>query len=237
MESFLVYGAVFSAIFICWAWIGRQANKADWGFWLTNVIDGWIRIFCRRYHRLNGDNLNLPDSGGAIVVANHISGLDPFILISSCHRPLRFIIAKEEYERFGLNWLFRLAGCIPVDRSGRVDKAFREVIRQVNQGEVVALFPHGKIHLDNEERTHIKPGLRKLTQRLSCDVFPARIKGVKGEGSVFAGVILRGKINMTSFSPIPHHHFHSSDIDYHLGELLLGKSSIDHFSEKLSNNN
>ncbi len=210
-------------MFVLLVVLGLRANKADWGFWLTNVIDGWIRIFCRHYHRLDGDNIKLPEEGGAIVIANHISGLDPFLLIASCHRPLRFLIAKEEYERFGLTWMFKLARCIPVDRSGRVDKAFREVIRSVTQGDVVALFPHGKIHLDTEERTNIKPGLRKLTQKLACSVFPARIEGVKGQGSVFTGVVLRGNAKLTSFPPLVQTHFETDDIDYQIGALLLGR--------------
>ncbi len=232
--DWIVYLLILVVVVILWIIVGIKANKADWGFWLTNAIDGWLRIFCRRYHRLSGDAIPVPEKGGAIVIANHISGLDPFLLISSCHRPLRFLIAKEEYERFGLTWLFRLAKCIPVDRSGRVDKAFREVIRSVNEGDVVALFPHGKIHLDDEEKSQIKGGLRKLTQKLNCTVFPARIEGVKGPGSVFKGVILRGDIQLKGFEPIPHHHFENNDIDHHLGELLLGKIDNHTFVEQIN---
>ncbi|NVJ51485.1 MAG: 1-acyl-sn-glycerol-3-phosphate acyltransferase [Gammaproteobacteria bacterium] len=214
-------------VLLVFAGLGLRANGADWGFWVTNMIDGWIRIFCRFYHRLDGDNIAVPEQGGAIVIANHISGLDPFLMIASCHRPLRFLIAKEEYERFGLNWLFKLAKCIPVDRGGRVDKAFREVIRSVNQGDVVALFPHGKIHLDHEERIKIKPGLRKLVLKLECPVFPSRIEGVKGPGSVFTGVILRGKARLTSFPPMVIEHFSSDDIDLEIGALLLGRQIVE----------
>lgn len=224
MSEYWIIAIIIGSFCTLFIVAGLRANKADWGFWFTNVLDGWARIFCRYYHRLNGDNIELPETGGAIVIANHISGLDPFLLISSCHRPLRFLIAKEEYERFGLTWMFKLAHCIPVDRSGRVDKAFREVIRAVNQGDVVALFPHGKIHLDDEERIHIKPGLRKLTQKLACPVYPSRIEGVKGQGSVFTGVVLRGKAKLTSFPPMDHLRFQSSDIDMEIGALLLGRT-------------
>ncbi len=227
----IVVISVILFFILLFVFIGLKANRANWNSWIANVLDGWIRIFCRRYHRLTGDNIPLPESGGAIVIANHVSGLDPFLLIASCHRPLRFLIATEEYHRFGLKWMFKVAGCIPVDRSGRVDKAFREVIRKVKEGEVVALFPHGRIHLDNEEKTNIKPGLRKLTQRLSCTVFPARIEGIKGEGGVFSGVILRGNASLTSYNPLSHQQFDSQDIDLHLGALLLGRLDKDQFQQ------
>ena len=225
MHDYLYWFLGSSVVIVFWTAVGLKANRADWGFWLTNSIDGWIRIFCRYYHRLEGDTIALPDSGGAIVVANHISGLDPFLLIASSRRPLHFLIAKEEYARFGLTWMFKLAGCIPVDRSGRVDKAFKDVIRRVKQGEVVALFPHGKIHLDSDEKIQIKPGLRRLSQKLDCAVYPARIEGVKGPGSVFTGVILRGKVQLTCFPSLASYHFLQEDIDVQLGAVLLGRNT------------
>jgi 1-acyl-sn-glycerol-3-phosphate acyltransferase len=213
--------------------VGLKANRANWNSWLANILDGWIRIFCHRYHRLKGDIIPLPETGGAIVVANHVSGLDPFLLIASCSRPLRFLIAKEEYNRFGLKWMFKIAGCIPVDRTGRVDKAFREVIRKVNEGEVVAMFPHGRIHLDEEQRIMIKPGLRKLALRLSCTVYPVRIEGVKGQGDVFKGVIRRGNVTLTCFTPISFEQFNREKINELLGALLLGRIRHHQFIEQL----
>jgi 1-acyl-sn-glycerol-3-phosphate acyltransferase len=228
-----VIGVGVLALLVVLVYVGLKFNGAEWNSWLANVLDGWIRIFCRRYHRLKGDLIDLPASGGAIVVANHVSGLDPFILIASCSRPLRFMIAKEEYNRFGLKWMFKIAGCIPVDRSGRVDKAFREVIRKVNQGEVVAMFPHGRIYLDNEDKAKIKAGLRKLAVRLSCNVYPARIEGVKGQGDVFTGVIRRGNVTLTSYDPISHTQFNDDHIDELLGALLLGRMSYKAFKQQL----
>jgi 1-acyl-sn-glycerol-3-phosphate acyltransferase len=222
--------AIAIGVFIA---IGLKANEAEWGFWLTNVIDGWIRIFCRRYHRQSGDQINLPQQGGVVLVANHISGLDPFILITATKRPLRFLIALEEYNRFGLTWLFKLAGCIPVDRSGRVDKAFRFALRAVNSGEVVALFPHGKIYLDHEERKAIKPGLRKLVEKLKCDVYMARVTGASVPGEVFSAVIKRGDINLQHFGSLDHSRFEDSDINQRIGSLLLGSLPYNHFHQDI----
>jgi 1-acyl-sn-glycerol-3-phosphate acyltransferase len=63
------------------------------------------------------------------------------LIVAACRKPIRFMIAKEEYERFGLQWLFRAAGCIPVARSGRVEIAFRATLAALNNAEVVVLFP------------------------------------------------------------------------------------------------
>src|SRR5688500_11612253 len=95
----------------------ERANKADWGNKWLNRLDGLNRIFCRRFHRLRHGKLSLPEEGGALLASNHVSGLVPLLLIAASRRPLRFMIAREEYERWWLKWLLRAVGCIPVERS------------------------------------------------------------------------------------------------------------------------
>jgi 1-acyl-sn-glycerol-3-phosphate acyltransferase len=186
-----------------WLWrITGRASEVDWGGPWINRVDGFGRILCRRYHRLKGDSLYLPESGPAIVVANHISGLDPFLLIAASKRRLRFIIASEQYHRFGLTWLFRAAGCIPVNRKGRPERAFRAALKALNDGEVVALFPHGTIHLDSDPYRKLKPGAVRLAQLADCPIYPARIAGVRAEGGVIWPVFLRGQARIENLPAI-----------------------------------
>lgn len=190
-----------------WGWrrLGARYNEVDWGGPTINRIDGFLRWFCRRYHRLAAAPIQLPASGPALVVANHVSGLDPFLLIAASRRPLRFIIAREQYERPILNRMFRAAGCIPVDRRERPERAFREALRALAAGEVVALFPHGTIHLDSEPPRPLKKGVALLAQRAACPVFPVRLEGIKGEGHVVRGVLRRSRARLLSHAPINCH--------------------------------
>ncbi len=181
----------------------RRANRTDWGRDWMNLVDGLNRLFCYRYHRLNVTGLRLPRSGPAIVVANHVSGLDPLLLIASARRPLRFLIAREEYERFGLQWLFRAMNCIPVDRERRPELALRAALRALGEGEVVALFPHGAIHLDSDPPKKLKAGAVRLAQLTGAPLLPHRITGVRGAGHVILGVILRSRARVTLYPPIP----------------------------------
>lgn len=186
---------------VLWVLAG-SANGADWGGTWTNHLDGLNRIFCRYYHRLQDDRLKLPESGPAIVVANHISGIDPFLLIAASDRPLRFIVASEQYHRFGLTWLFRAGGCIPVDRTGKPERAFREALKALKRGEVVGIFPHGTIHLESEPYRKLKGGAVRLAQLAGCDLYPARVDGMRAEGGLFLPALLRGRARVESFSPI-----------------------------------
>ena len=148
-------------------------------------------------HRLPATEIPLPKTGAAIVVANHVSGLDPFILIAACHRPLRFLIAREVYERPILHWLFKASGCIPVDRSGKPELALRQALRALQQGEVLALFPHGKIHLDSDPPRKIKGGVARLSAWTQTPIYPVRIDGVGVEGSVALAPFIPSNVKLT----------------------------------------
>ncbi len=180
----------------------RQANRVDWGGSWLNLLDGLNRLFCYRYHRLNVTGIRLPRSGPAILVSNHLSGLDPLLLAASARRPLRFLIARGEYERFGLKWLFRAIGCIPVDRARRPEKALRAALRALERGEIVALFPHGGIHLQGDPPRRLKAGAARLAELTGSRIFPVRISGIRGAGGVVSGVLLRSRAQIKLFAPI-----------------------------------
>lgn len=174
----------------------ERLSEADWGSRGLKRLDGFNRLFCRRLHGLHGDHIELPASGPALVVANHVSGLDPLLLIAAARRPIRFVIAAEHYRRFGFTWLYRAVGCIPVDRAVRPERAFREALRALRRGEVVALFPHGGIHLDSDPPRPLKSGVVKLAQMARCPIYPVRIDGVRGQGLVLTAVFLRDQVRL-----------------------------------------
>ena len=179
----------------------RRAQGAEWGAAWVNRLDGLNRLFCRRYHRLDAEPLALPETGPAIVVANHLSGLDPLLLLASSPRPLRFLIATEEYRRPFLNRLFRAAGCIPVDRGGRPERAFRAALRALREGEVIAMFPEGAVHGPDKPARTLRPGVVRLASLAQCPVVPARVSGVRRPGRVFPALVLRGAARLEAGVP------------------------------------
>ena len=203
--------------------IGHRNNQADWGHWGTNILDGLIRVYCRRFHRQGEQTIHIPDDPHVLLAPNHISGIDPFVLITATNRPIRFMIAKEEYEKPILNWMFRAAGCIPVDRSGRVEKAFRSALRAIKAGELVSLFPQGGIHRHDLPREIIKPGIVRLSQLSQCHILPVRIIGVGAPGTVASSVIKRSNISFVEHPPIaPDQAMHASFREA-MGSWLVGK--------------
>jgi 1-acyl-sn-glycerol-3-phosphate acyltransferase len=178
------------------------ANGADWGRRWLNRLDGLNRILCRRFHRLNHDVLDLPVSGGVLVASNHVSGLDPLLLLAASPRPLRFLIAREEYERWWLRWLLRAVGCIPVERTRNPRAALYAARGALEQGEVVALFPHGRIHLDHHPPTPLKRGIVLLARMTGVPILPVRVEGVRAQGRTVLAVFVPSRAYIQSFAPL-----------------------------------
>ena len=194
----------------------ERASVADWGGKWLNRLDGLNRLFCRKFHRLRHDPLPLPAAGPAIVVANHLSGLDPLIMCAAANRPLRFMIAREEYDRWWLKWLFMGIGCIPVERSANPRAALSAARRALELGEVVALFPHGRIYLDEPPTPELKRGVAHLASLADVPVFPMRIDGIRGRGLTVVAVFLRSRALIRCFAPL---WFKGRTVDEAMGEL------------------
>lgn len=180
----------------------ENATPADWGSRKINRIAGFIYLLCKYLHHFKYDPLPLPDSGSALVASNHLSGLDPFLLIAASPRPLRFLIAREQYERFGLHWLFRMARCIPVDREGRPERALRDALTALEEGDVVAVFPHGTIHLDTDPPRKLKGGVARLAHKTGSPIFPVRVDDVRGAGHTALAVFIPSYSRLKAHPPL-----------------------------------
>ncbi|MDC9724781.1 MAG: lysophospholipid acyltransferase family protein [Gammaproteobacteria bacterium] len=196
--------AIFTlVVFVSWVIvISYQASEVDWGGGAINCIDGIGRILCRHLHHIPEAKIPLPETGAAIVVSNHVSGLDPFLLLAACRRPLRFLVAREQYERPILHWLFKASGCIPVDRSGQPELALRQAMRALEAGEALAIFPHGKIHLDSDPPKKLKGGAVRLSAWTQTAIYPVRIDGVGGEGREALAPFIPSNVQLKIADPI-----------------------------------
>ena len=218
--SFLILLILLAAIIV----IGNKYNGANWGHPGTNVLDGWLRLYCKKFHRQGDCVIDLPDEKKLILASNHSSSIDPFLLITATNRPIRFMIAKEEYERPILNRMFKAAGCIPVDRGGRVDGAFRSALRAIQAGELVAIFPQGGIHSPSSPRERIKPGIIKLSQLSGCTILPVRINGISAPGTMAKCIFTRSRISFDVHAPISSEQAQSDQFRQAMADWLVGKT-------------
>ncbi len=224
MDLLLCAVFIIAGLFLFIIVIGKKYNGADWDHYFINVLDGWIRIYCQKFHRQENQRFQLPENKKLIIASNHESSIDPFLLITATNKPIRFMIAEEEYHRPILHWMFKAAGCIPVNRSGRVDVAFKETLRVINTGELVGIFPQGGIHSADTPKPRIKPGIIKLSELSGCDIFPVRIKGISAPGTMFKCIIKRGHIQFDVNQPITSEQAQNKTFKQGIADWFIGKT-------------
>lgn len=86
----------------------------------------------------------VPDSGGAIIAANHLSFIDSMLLMYGLGRPISFLGKVEYMDSTMTRILFPAVGMIPIDRSGSgLASSLREARRRLDDGQLVGIFPEG----------------------------------------------------------------------------------------------
>ncbi|WP_411277580.1 lysophospholipid acyltransferase family protein [Gaiella sp.] len=88
---------------------------------------------------------HVPTDGSLVVVANHESILDPFILSASIPRPIRYLAKSELWNVPLLPWWLASVEAIPVERGKSDVAAIAQAIAALEAGEVVGLFPEGGV--------------------------------------------------------------------------------------------
>ena len=137
------------------------------------------RFFARVYHRLEVHSPSrLPDKGAAILICNHTSPLDPQLIQSVCPRLITWMMAAEYYDIWGIRQIFRTVGVIPVTRSGRDTSATRAAMRALHNGQVLGVFPEGRIE-PTDELLPFQTGVAMMAMKTGVPVFPAYLDGTQ----------------------------------------------------------
>ena len=119
-----------------------------------------------RFH-VNGLK-NLPQSGGVLLLGNHISWIDWLVLQAASPRAIKFVMYRPIYNKWYLTWFLRIFKVIPI--GGGASKESIQTIRSyLENGEVVALFPEGHISYNGQINEfqkgfeHVLEGLENIT--------------------------------------------------------------------------
>lgn len=125
----------------------------------------------------------IPDEGPCVLVCNHVSFVDALLIGGACRRPVRFVTFKPIYNMPVLNFIFRTAKAIPID-SKKADpegyeKAFQQIANELSDGEVVCIFPEGKLTTTGEI-DEFKNGISRILQESPVPVIPMALRGLWG---------------------------------------------------------
>jgi len=119
---------------------------------------------------------NLPESGPAIVVANHPSDVDPILLGVVASRQLHFLADVVQFRRGFVGPVIRKLGAIPVHKGAADRAALRAALDLLARGELVALFGEGDLYR-RPRPVGFRPGVAFLAARSGAPVIPVAIVG------------------------------------------------------------
>ncbi|MEB0070303.1 1-acyl-sn-glycerol-3-phosphate acyltransferase, partial [Pseudomonas sp. CCI3.1] len=135
-------------------------------------------------YRVQHKHLDLiPDEGAALLVCNHVSFVDALLIGGAVRRPIRFVMYYKIYNLPVLNFIFRTAGTIPIAGRGEdeaiYEQAFDRIARYLNDGELVCIFPEGKLTTDGQIN-EFKAGVTRILERTPVPVIPMALQGLWG---------------------------------------------------------
>ncbi len=119
---------------------------------------------------------NIPREGRVILAGNHKKPYDVFMLFLSTRRCLHFL-AKIELFKGPLNYFFKAAGIIPVDRSKKNPQALDAARDYLNNESAIAIFPEGTTNKTDAVLLPFKMGAVKMARDTGAPIVPFTIKG------------------------------------------------------------
>jgi len=142
----------------------------------------WMLIHSVYHVRKQGLD-NIPDKGAAVIVCNHVSYVDALIIAGCIRRPMRFVMYYKIYNLPVLNFVFRTAGAIPIagkhENPEMMEQAFVEIEQALNEGDLVCVFPEGKL-TRNGKMNKFRPGVERILQTTPVPVIPMALNGLWG---------------------------------------------------------
>ncbi|MEZ6069644.1 MAG: MFS transporter [Pirellulales bacterium] len=172
-QIFLLCAAITLPVLVYIVWLIPQAS-ARFLVWTLGRTIYRIRVLGHE---------NLPERGGAVLVANHISWLDGFLMMMVSSRPVRMFAAAVTIPR-PLRWIARSWGVILVDLGPKgIARGLETARRAVAAGELVCIFPEGAISRTGQMRA-FRGGVLKIIDGRDVPVVPVYLDELWG--SIFS---------------------------------------------------
>ncbi len=125
----------------------------------------------------------IPPEGPLILACNHVSFVDWLVIAATVNRPIRFVMWHAYAGIPLVRFLLRDARVIPIGSSRQqpelVEKALREVQEALERGEVVCIFPEGRVTSDGEVGP-FRPGVERMARASGVPVLPMALRGFWG---------------------------------------------------------
>jgi 1-acyl-sn-glycerol-3-phosphate acyltransferase len=142
----------------------------------------WLLV--HTFYRVRAEGLeNIPEEGACILVCNHVSYVDPVVISACVRRPIRFVMDHRIFRIPVLSFIFRTMRTIPIapakEDAALKERAFAEAAKALEAGEIVGIFPEGKL-TDTGELYPFRPGVQQMVAATPVPVIPMALRGLWG---------------------------------------------------------
>ncbi|WP_129775778.1 MFS transporter [Peristeroidobacter soli] len=140
----------------------------------------WLLIhFVYRLERRGIENI--PEHGPALLICNHVGFADAIVISAACPRPIRFIMESSIFKIPVLSTLFRGMKAIPVAPQKEdpevYERAFQLVAAELRDGNLVCIFPEGRLTPDGEIG-EFRAGMMRILKETPVPVVPLSLSGL-----------------------------------------------------------
>ena len=176
-EIFLFCGVCTLFVFGYIVWRIPQAT-IRFLVWLLSKTIYRIRVYGRD---------NLPETGGALLVPNHVSWLDGPLLLLTSSRPVRMVVDAGNFDSRLMNYLAKMFGAILLRYKPKaIVKALREAQEALKNGELVCIFPEGGISRTGQIQS-FRPGMMRVLEGTGAPIVPVYLDELWGSIFSFKG--------------------------------------------------
>lgn len=161
------------------------------------VLRIFFTIVCR-IEVVNPDKI--PSKGSVVLAANHLSYLDPLVILVSLKRRPTFM-AKESLFGVPVIGAFVRTFSFPVRRGRPRPSTFREALDRLKSGGLVVIFPEGGLSADGS-RLDAKRGVGMIAAMSGSRIVPVLLDGTERALPVGARCVRPAKIRVTFGDPV-----------------------------------
>ncbi len=133
----------------------------------------------------------IPETGGALLISNHVTYMDGLLIDAAVKRPVRYVIDSYIYKWPGVHHFMKLYNAIPIEpKRDSIVTALDTAEAALKNGELVFIFPEGQLTFTGN-MSRFRFGVEWMAKRAPVQVYPIAIKGLWG--SMFSRKYRRSK--------------------------------------------
>lgn len=186
--------ATVAALFV---WLVRGYRRSHYhglaqaGLYVYNLL--MTRYLWRAEVR---GTLDVPPGQAALIVSNHRGPIDPSFIALATLRPVHWMVAAEYFSMPVFGWALRTLEAIPTRRGGVDIASTKQALRYLKSGELVGVFPEGRINTTRDVLLPVRPGVALVALHARVPVIPCYLHGTPYDGTTAGFLFLpaRGRV-------------------------------------------